>query len=79
MECITYVIFKGKDSIFCINYLYVILHYLMNHISFSCIFFQSVTAKPGKKCGNANILCMKLVTAFHIIMGIHILLVNNST
>ena len=48
MECITYVIFKGKDSICCIHYFYVILHYMMNHISFShLLFFQSVPANPG--------------------------------
>ena len=49
MKCIPYVIFKGEDSIFCMHYLYVILHYLMNRISFSpLLFFQADPAKPGK-------------------------------
>ena len=49
MKCVTYVIFKGEDSIFCVNYLYVILYYLMNHIYFSpLLFFQAASSKPDK-------------------------------
>ena len=47
--------FKGRESIFCMQYLYAILHYLMNHISFSHIlFFQDAPDKPGEKCGNVK-------------------------
>ena len=49
MKCIPYVIFKGQDIIFCMHFLYMILHDLMNRISFSpLVFFQAALAKPGK-------------------------------
>ena len=49
MKYIPYFIFKQKDSILCMHYLYVILNYLVNQISFSPLLLcQDAPAKPGK-------------------------------